>query len=299
MPKRTNDFQKLIKFIYDRISPEGGKVTESEMVFDKKAKILREVDILVNQEVAGHEIRIVVECRDRSRSESVEWVDALIGKTHSLDVHKVVAVSSEGFSSSAIEKATAHGIDALTLEEANEKDWGSYFIKPGLVVMSDEYFKLIKVYYHSENGLLDTEALGLLSEIKQYGENAGTIKEYFESYFMDYLIKEFDSYQKKHTMEVFKTKGDTDKVLYLEKDVDFPKLVTETNDGEIVDLSRIRFIVHGTRRTHDVPQTHSKFNKTMISTSEFEDPNGSVLKFKILQDPEAKKIHANWIREND
>ena len=47
MPKRTNEFQKLITSIYKKITPIGGVVTESGMVYDKDAKELREVDILV------------------------------------------------------------------------------------------------------------------------------------------------------------------------------------------------------------------------------------------------------------
>ena len=80
MPKRTNDFQTLIKTIYDQIVPDGGKVTESGMVQDKEAGILREVDILVEYKYAGHEFSFVLECRDRSRAESVEWIDGLVGK---------------------------------------------------------------------------------------------------------------------------------------------------------------------------------------------------------------------------
>lgn len=299
MPKRTNDFQRLITFIYDRISTEGGKVTESEMVFDKEAKIMREVDILVSQDVAGHEIRLAVECRDRSRAESVEWIDALIGKTQSLDVHKVVAVSSEGFSPSAKEKAAAHGIDAFTLEEANEKDWGTYFIKPGIVVISNEYYTLKKVFYYFKNGFEDTENLGLLSKIYQDGKQVGTIKDYLEKYFLDILIKEFNDYLNEHRFEVFKTKEDLSKLLYLEKKVDFPNLTTEINNGDIIDLSKIKFVVHGTRRASTVPQEHRKFNKNMVSTGSFEDTDGSILKFKILQNPKEKKLHANWIREKD
>ena len=57
MPKRSNDFQSLIKFIYDRITPETGTVTESAMVYDKDAKILREVDILIEQKLSAHDIK--------------------------------------------------------------------------------------------------------------------------------------------------------------------------------------------------------------------------------------------------
>ena len=39
--KRTNDFQDLIASIYKQIVPDGGKVTESGMVYDKEADTLR------------------------------------------------------------------------------------------------------------------------------------------------------------------------------------------------------------------------------------------------------------------
>jgi hypothetical protein len=123
MPKRTNEFQELIKSIYEKIVPDGGKVTESGMVFDKNAKTLREVDILVEYRYAHHDFNMAIECRDRSRKDSVEWIDGLIGKSKSLAVNKVVAVSKEGFSKTAKNKAEAHNIDTLTLEEAIEIDW--------------------------------------------------------------------------------------------------------------------------------------------------------------------------------
>jgi len=97
MPKRTNDFQTLIKFIYDRITPADGTVTESAMIYDKDSNTLREVDILIEHKISGHTIKIAVECRDRSRKDTIEWIDGLVGKTSSLNVDKVVAVSKKGF----------------------------------------------------------------------------------------------------------------------------------------------------------------------------------------------------------
>lgn len=124
MPKKTNDFQALIKHIYEQIVPAGGTVTESGMVYDKEAEILREVDILVEYKYAGHKFSFMVECRDRSRRDSVEWIDGLVGKSKPLAVNKVIAVSSKGFAKSAITKARANEIETFTLEEANETHWG-------------------------------------------------------------------------------------------------------------------------------------------------------------------------------
>src|SRR5688572_759202 len=105
MPKRTNDFQKLIHYIYSQMVPEGATVTESALLRERSSLAKREVDILIEYEIAGTKLRIAVECRDRSRKDDIEWIDGLIGKYRDLEVDKVIAVSNSGFSSDAIEKA--------------------------------------------------------------------------------------------------------------------------------------------------------------------------------------------------
>ncbi len=96
---------------------------------------------------AGHEFSFIVECRDRSGKETVEWIDGLVGKTKALNTAKVIAVSSSGFASSAIKKAKENGIEALTLKEAEEHHWARYPIKPGLLVVSDEVYFISQVFY--------------------------------------------------------------------------------------------------------------------------------------------------------
>ena len=112
MPKRSNEFQRLVKYIYEQITPAGGRVRESAMLPEPQFGD-REVDILVEQTVAGHEIRISVECRDRGRKGAVEWIDSLIGKYFYLKVDKVVAVSTAMFTDAAKAKANLHGIDLI------------------------------------------------------------------------------------------------------------------------------------------------------------------------------------------
>jgi hypothetical protein len=79
MPKRTNEFQQLVAYIYSKISPIGATVTESaELPDGSGAK--REIDVLIEHKIADIEIKIAVECRDRSRYETLEWIDSLLIK---------------------------------------------------------------------------------------------------------------------------------------------------------------------------------------------------------------------------
>lgn len=296
MPKRTNDFQTLIKTIYEQITPEGGKVTESGMLHDKEAGILREVDILVEYRYAGHEFCFIVECRDRSRAETVEWIDNLIGKAKSLSVNKVVAVSKNGFASSANNKAKENGIETLTLEKALETDWVKFPIKPGLTLVTDDVYRIESVFYEFNNKYIPITHLGLDSKVELNGEILGDLRGLIEYFFKENLAPKLDKYKKEHTLEIFKTKEDLEKTLRAEKEYNWSGITIITNLGERIELSKIKYIVVGTRKSMDVEQEHYIFNKKMVSTGKYLEAQDSTIDFNIVQDPETEKIHIKWKR---
>jgi len=125
MPKRTNDFQQLVLRIYVALAGTSATVEESALLKERNSDAHREVDVLVTTIVAGHSIRVAIECRDHSKDQDISWVDSLIGKYANLDIHKIIAVSHTGYSAAAEQKATQHDIELLTLQEAQEADWAN------------------------------------------------------------------------------------------------------------------------------------------------------------------------------
>lgn len=125
MPKRTNEFQQIVARIYAVLAGTGAIVQESVLLKENNSDAKREVDVLVTTSVAGHQIRVAIECRDHSRDQDITWVDSLIGKYINLDVQKIVAVSHTEYSETAVQKAAQHNIELLTLREAQEADWAS------------------------------------------------------------------------------------------------------------------------------------------------------------------------------
>jgi hypothetical protein len=123
MPKRTNEFQQIVAYIYSQIVPAGGRVTESAFLREDGTGEPREVDVLIEHNVTGHDIKIAVECRDHARDQNVQWIDNLIGKFSRLRVNQIVAISSSPFSDAAKKKAAEHNIDAITVNEALTTDW--------------------------------------------------------------------------------------------------------------------------------------------------------------------------------
>ena len=137
MPRRSNPFQRLVRTIYEQLASEGVSVRESVLVREEPEGAEREIDILVESDVADSRFRMAVETCDERRPASVGWIDELLGKYGRLRIDKVVAVSRSGFSVAAKEKAVANFIEAKTLDEALEADWPAEMIKIGAAKVRD------------------------------------------------------------------------------------------------------------------------------------------------------------------
>lgn len=125
MPKRSNSFQQLILLLHRELIPAGATITESRLDPDPISGEPREVDIKIDYEVAGYPVSIVIECRDKKRPATVQWIDELFGK-YPYSAGKVVAVSRSGFSKPAREKAKKLGIETMTMAEATNTEWAAW-----------------------------------------------------------------------------------------------------------------------------------------------------------------------------
>ncbi len=119
MPKRSNDFQRLIYLVRLNLA-EGAKVTESKLLRDRRTKTLREVDVVIEGSVGGQQVRVCVECRDHKRVADVQWVEQMKAKHERLDTNALLLASRSGFTREALAVARSYGIDTFTLEEPDE-----------------------------------------------------------------------------------------------------------------------------------------------------------------------------------
>jgi hypothetical protein len=79
MPKRTNEFQKIVLLI-QKHAAAGVIVTESKLFRDKITGAAREVDICLASDIAGYQMVVSIECRDRGRRTDVQWVEEMKSK---------------------------------------------------------------------------------------------------------------------------------------------------------------------------------------------------------------------------
>lgn len=122
MPRRTNPFQKLSASIMAVFYEPEYEVVESVLMRNEKTGVIRELDIRITNR-QNPQNKILAECRAHKRKQDVVWLDGLEGKARRLGFHKVIAISSSGFTKPALAEAVDRGIEALYLKEAEERDW--------------------------------------------------------------------------------------------------------------------------------------------------------------------------------
>lgn len=129
MPKRTNDFQKLVALVQMALAPDGAVVRESQLMDSQGAIEAREIDVLIDTKVGDYRIKIAVEAKDEGRPMDSTKFEAIMGKylvEGGVKVNKVVVVTRRGFYQPVIERAKTLEVDLLTLTEAQETDWSSF-----------------------------------------------------------------------------------------------------------------------------------------------------------------------------
>jgi hypothetical protein len=123
VPKRSNDFQVVVFLIKKHLAGHA-TVTESHELTDASTGALREVDITIELEVAGHPVMISLECRSHRRKQTVSFVEEMHSKHLFLPTNSLVLVSSSGFTREAVARAAVHGIELVTPIELTDDQAG-------------------------------------------------------------------------------------------------------------------------------------------------------------------------------
>jgi hypothetical protein len=124
MTAESDAFEQLNARIRKLVDGRTAKVTWNAHIPDPDSpKVLRQIDVLIEE--GGR--RTAVECRDRDSSQSVTWVEELVGRRISLGLDGIIGVAVNGFSKPAVVKAKRHGValyDFRSLTDAEISSWG-------------------------------------------------------------------------------------------------------------------------------------------------------------------------------
>jgi hypothetical protein len=145
MPRRTNDFQRLLFQIEKQLAPLGAVVEESAMLPERGTGDLREVDILISLDEGQHRVRIGIECQDKSRPATKQWVEAIAKKHEELGINKTVLISSSGFYAAAQRKAESLFITVLDFTSVDKADWPTEVLRDLKVYIRDRSSTVTKL----------------------------------------------------------------------------------------------------------------------------------------------------------
>ena len=127
MPRRTNEFQKLVLPLQNQLAGPNVTVTESKLLIDIETKTPTEVDVCVEMTVQGGiPVCLGFECTAEARTATVEWVREMAGKHSSLPITQTILVSKSAFTPEAKRSADAKNIITLTFDEAAAAEWGRF-----------------------------------------------------------------------------------------------------------------------------------------------------------------------------
>jgi len=115
------DFERMVATIERHFSPQGATVKSPDFCEDLRTGQKREVDGSIRYRVGSTPILITLECRDRSATQDVTWIEQLASKRDAIGAACTVAVSASGFSEPALRAARFHGIQTRLLREIDDE----------------------------------------------------------------------------------------------------------------------------------------------------------------------------------
>lgn len=111
--RRGRGFERFVAAIQS-LSERSGDVRWDERING------RQFDVTIRTSTDGATVLTVIECRDLSSRVAVEAVEAFVTKAKDAGADRAVIVSSSGFTRSAVDAATRHGVELRVVKEVIE-----------------------------------------------------------------------------------------------------------------------------------------------------------------------------------
>lgn len=112
------DFERLVMRLLAAIdgNPRYTRVTHDVRIEGPDGR--RQIDVLMESDVAGQPIRTVVECKDWKKTLDIKVIDGFHSKMQDINANLGILAARHGFSKNARQKAKRLGIRLLTVDEA-------------------------------------------------------------------------------------------------------------------------------------------------------------------------------------
>lgn len=200
------DYEKEIYDQFTTLFPQA-EITQNVKIVGRYSKVERQIDILIEDYVAGNRMRIIVDGKFFSQKIDVKAVEMFIGMLNDCEANKGLLITQKGYSKAAINRAHSDPID-IELDILNFKDLDQ-FQSFGGIPYSGKHGVILPAPF---GWILDgTRRPGMLATLYQQGltlKQAGKNKEwmYVNIKSKDDDIKTLDDFlmfQENYTLQSF------------------------------------------------------------------------------------------------
>ncbi|MGD9706003.1 MAG: restriction endonuclease [Acidimicrobiia bacterium] len=159
MTKAGRELERVVAAIERTFSDTAMTVTSPEFVLGRNSRTRREVDVSLRGQLGSASIFVMVECRDRSRPATVQWIDEVAAKANDVGASKAVVVSAAGFANTAREYAKQLGIDTRTLSELESEDSLAWLAHVPVITTQYNCVEFVSVAVELETGAESPEPI--------------------------------------------------------------------------------------------------------------------------------------------
>ncbi|MEZ4720870.1 MAG: restriction endonuclease [Flavobacteriales bacterium] len=121
---KWKEYEKEILKYFQQAYPKT-RISFDQSVLGRYSKVERQIDILIEGDIAGYKIRVVVDCKLFSRKIDVKQVESFSSMVKDVGGHQGVLITSKGYSKAAINRAF-YGDDKIELDIINFDELHEY-----------------------------------------------------------------------------------------------------------------------------------------------------------------------------
>ena len=130
---KWQEFEELVAAIEEAAAPRGARVTRNDHLADIITGEMRQVDATIRFRAGSTDILILIECRDRDRTEDVRWIEGDGNEAEGTRRIKNHSCVLNRFTQPARAKAEHYGVDLRELAAINADEIDDWFLPHGIV----------------------------------------------------------------------------------------------------------------------------------------------------------------------
>lgn len=151
MARAGRDLEQLVAQLERALVGSSFTVKSPAKRVGSRSQQMREIDVLISGTVGSSAIAIAIECRNRSRPATVQWVEEAYAKGQDIGASRVVLVATAGFSKAASIYAVSLGCETRTIVDLSESEIAGWLSGGVLLVQRMVEFESVGISLRKES----------------------------------------------------------------------------------------------------------------------------------------------------